>query len=101
MKEPRRPTHLPKEAKWNSQDEHWELGKYSTKPKFKNVGAGEWKYWAKEGHLCCIAHFNDEGAQDGITERFHPDGTSASRGEWKNGNRNGHFVYIRSHHDTN
>ena len=101
MKEPRRPTHLPKEAKWNSQDEHWELGKYSTKPKFKNVGAGEWKYWAKEGHLCCIANFNDEGAQDGITERFHPDGTSASRGEWKNGNRNGHFVYIRSHNDTN
>jgi len=100
MKEPSRPAHLPKEAKWNSSDEHWELGRYSTKPKFKNVGTGEWKYWAKEGHLCCIANFNDEGAQDGITERFHPDGTSANRGEWANGSRNGHFVYTRTHGES-
>ncbi|MDX2108063.1 MAG: hypothetical protein SFY67_16830 [Candidatus Melainabacteria bacterium] len=101
MKEPRRPANLPKEAKWNSSDECWQLGKYSNKPKFKNVGVGEWRYWAKEGHLCCIANFNDEGAQDGITERFHPDGTSANRGEWKNGSRHGHFVYTRCKGESN
>lgn len=100
MKEPRRPAHIPKEAQWHSPDEVWRLGKFSTKPKFKNVGVGEWKYWAKEGHLCCIANFNDEGAQDGITERFHPDGSSASRGEWSKGSRHGHFVYTRTHSET-
>lgn len=101
MKEPRRPAHIPKEAQWHSPDEVWRLGKFSTKPKFKNVGVGEWKYWTKEGHLCCIANFNDEGAQDGITERFHPDGSSASRGEWSKGSRHGHFVYTRTHGETN
>lgn len=101
MKEPPRHKNVPPEAHWHKEDEVWRLGKYSPKGKKNTIGTGEWRYWRPDGHLVCICNFDDEGRQDGINERFHPDGTVASRGEWKKGSRSGHFVFARSKNESN
>lgn len=102
MKPPTRPKNVPEQAVWAENDKVWQLGKSEKRGILRKVEVcvGEWRYWRKDGSLCCVANFDAEGNQDGIVERFHPDGTLASRGEWKNGNRFGHFVFIQSENDT-
>lgn len=102
MKEPKRPQSVPTEAVWSSGEREWQLGKSITKGSKRKQACpiGEWRYWRADGSLCCVANFNNEGFQDGLTERFHNDGTLASSGVWKNGSRFGHFVFVRSENPT-
>lgn len=62
--------------------------------------AGELRCWRKNGDLACIAHLDDDGEFDGVNTCYHPDGSLASRGEWRHGTRFGHFVFVRSEHDS-
>ncbi|MBY0548282.1 MAG: hypothetical protein K2W95_13385 [Candidatus Obscuribacterales bacterium] len=94
MKEPIRPVDVPADASWNAEEKEWQLGASSKRGK-KTFPIGDWIYWAAEGYIICKAHFDNEGNVDGVVERFHPDGTLASRGEWKNGRHHGHFVHWR------
>ncbi len=102
MKTPTRPVGVPEEAVWTDKDKCWQLGTSEKRGFLKKVEVpvGEWRYWREDGSLCCIANFDLEGNQHGLVERFHKDGTLASRGEWKNGNRHGHFVFIQSENET-
>ena len=98
MNEPKRPSCVPPEAVWSSQEREWQLGKSITRGKKRKqeCPVGEWRYWRADGSLCCVANFDNEGFQDGVLERFHNDGTLASSGVWKKGSRFGHFVFVRS-----
>ena len=102
MKTPTRPVGVPEAAVWAEKDKCWELGTSETRGFLKKVEVpvGKWHYWREDGSLWCIANFDFEGNQHGVVERFHNDGTLASRGEWKNGNRHGHFVFIQSENKT-
>jgi hypothetical protein len=102
MNEPERPNNVPREAVWSSQENEWQLGKTVTKgsKRKQQCPVGEWRYWRADGSLCCVANFDGEGFQDGLLERFHNDGTLASRGFWKRGSRFGHFVFVRSENPT-
>ncbi len=102
MKTPTRPVGVPEKANWAEKDKCWELGTSEKRGLLKKVEVpvGEWRYWREDGSLCCIANFDFEGNQHGVVERYHKDGTLASRGEWKNGNRHGHFVFIQSENET-
>jgi hypothetical protein len=97
MKTPTRPAGVPAEAIWVEKDQEWQLGKHERRGVIKKieVPVGEWRYWRKDGSLCCVATLDSEGRPDGIVERYHNDGTLAYRGEWKQGNRRGHFVYYQ------
>ncbi|MBX9949999.1 MAG: hypothetical protein K2Y39_12595 [Candidatus Obscuribacterales bacterium] len=98
MKPPTRPAGVPDEAVWVEKDNEWQLGVFDKRGVIKSVKVpvGEWRYWRSDGTLVCLANFDAEGRPHGILERYHPDGSLASRGEWKNGNRNGRFVYFNS-----
>ncbi|MBA3858078.1 MAG: hypothetical protein C0507_14330 [Cyanobacteria bacterium PR.3.49] len=102
MKTPTRPAGVPSEAVWVEKDQEWQLGKHERRGVIKKVEVpvGEWRYWRKDGSLCCIATLDSEGRPDGIVERFHNDGTLAYRGEWKQGNRRGHFVHYQCENQT-
>lgn len=102
MKTPTRPAGVPDEAVWVEKDQEWQLGKHERRGVIKKVEVpvGKWRYWRKDGSLCCIATLDSEGRPDGIVERYHNDGTLAYRGEWKQGNRRGHFVYYQSENQT-
>ncbi|MBN8661037.1 MAG: hypothetical protein J0M35_11780 [Candidatus Obscuribacter phosphatis] len=95
-----RPKGVPDAATWNKDDKLWQLGAFSPKFKKKQVPSGQWHYWSKIGSLVCVAHFDENGSYDGSIECFHPDGSLASRGFWKNGSRCGHFVFIRCEGET-
>lgn len=99
MKEPTRPVNVPAEASWNKEEKEWQLGASGKRGK-NDFPIGDWTYWAAEGYVICKAHFDDEGNVDGVTERFHPDGTLASRGEWKSGRHHGRFVHVRCATDS-
>ncbi len=102
MKTPTRPVGVPEEAHWVEKDKTWELGTTEKRGLLKKVEipVGEWRYWREDGSIWCLANYDFEGNQHGIVERYHRDGTLASRGEWKNGNRHGHFVFIQSENET-
>ena len=95
-----RPTSVPREATWNTEENEWQLGVLRRTNRSEPHPTGEWRYWRADGSLACIAQFDDEGAQDGTTPRWHPDGTLASRGEWRQGDRFGRFVFMQSEHPT-
>lgn len=96
-----RPAGVPEEAFWNADEKEWQVGSYSQGlKKKKRRPVGQWRYWTAGGQLCCIANFDEQGELHGSLERFHPDGTLASRGEWKNGNQRGHFVHVQSQTPT-
>ncbi len=99
MKQPPRGPGIPEAATWDSKEDIWQLGEYKGQGK-KRAPVGEWRYWSDAGQLVCIANFDDQGRQHGLVERFHPDGSLASRGEWKSGNRHGHFMFIRGSGDS-
>lgn len=96
MSEMTRPKGVPAEAFYDREEKLWQVGDYNPKFKKKKVPTGLWKYYREDGSLSCISNFNEEGEQDGTVETYHPDGTLASRGEWKNGCRQGHFIFVRS-----
>lgn len=102
MKTPTRPAGVPDEAVWVEKDKAWQLGSTDKRGVIKkvHVPVGEWRYWREDGTLVCIASFDSEGRQHGTLERYHNDGTLASRGEWKHGSRHGHFVYFNSDNET-
>ncbi len=100
MKQPTRSPGIPEDATWDGKENIWQLGEYKGQGK-KRVPVGRWSYWTEQGHLVCIANYDDQGRQHGLIERFHPDGSLASRAEWENGNRHGHFVFIRGNGDSN
>jgi len=85
-----RPDSVPPEATWSREENEWQLGQSKGKGRAR-VPMGEWRYWRPDGTLCCVANFDDAGRLHGILERFHPDGSIASGGEWKNGDRHGNF----------
>lgn len=97
-----RPSGVPEEATWDKSENVWQHGPKKSRGVVKKieVPVGEWRYWRADGSLCCIANFDEEGRQHGVVERFHNDGTLASRGMWKNGNRHGHFVFVQSKNKT-
>lgn len=96
MSEMTRPKGVPAEAFFDRKEKLWQVGDYNPKFKKKKVPMGLWRYYREDGSLACISNFNCDGEQDGTVETYHPDGTLASRGEWKNGCRHGHFVFFRS-----
>jgi len=102
MNKQKRPESVPAEANWNKSDKVWELGPSGQIGiiKKRQFPVGEWRYWRADGSLSCIANFDDKGNQHGKVETFHPDGTLASSGNWHQGNRQGHFVFIQSEADT-
>lgn len=102
MNKQKRPESVPAEANWNKADKVWELGPSGQIGviKKRQFAVGEWRYWRADGSLSCIANFDDKGNQHGKVETYHPDGTLASSGNWHQGNRQGHFVFIQSNADT-
>lgn len=95
-----RPKGVPAEAFYSKEDDNWQKGDYSPRFKKKKIPTGQWFYWRKDGSLQSVINYDEEGAQKGLTETYHPDGTLASRGEWLGGCRQGHFVFIRSENET-
>lgn len=102
MKTPTRPAGVPDEAIWVEKERTWQLGTSDKRGVIKKVQVpvGEWRYWRADGTLVCVAGFDSEGRQHGMLERYHNDGTLASRGQWKHGSRHGHFVYFNSENET-
>lgn len=102
MKTPTRPAGVPDAAVWVEKDKEWQLGDSEKRGVIKkvHVPVGEWRYWREDGTLVCVASFDSEGRQHGTLERYHNDGTLASRGQWKHGSRHGHFVYFNSDNET-
>lgn len=102
MSKQKRPASVPEQATWNPQDKVWESGTSGQTGviKKRTFAVGEWRYWRADGSLRCIANFDDKGNQHGKVETYHPDGTLASSGNWHQGNRQGHFVFIQSDADT-
>ncbi|MBW2960569.1 SMI1/KNR4 family protein [Mesonia aestuariivivens] len=71
----KKPIGVPKEARWNEEDEEWELGTRNR----TGDEIGEWKWWdPDEGYLICHAFFSDDGKQLLSAKRFHPNGELAS-----------------------
>lgn len=95
-----RPKGVPEEAFYSKEDDNWQKGDYNPRFKKKKIPTGLWSYWRKDGSLQSIINYDEEGAQKGLTETYHPDGSLASRGEWLGGSRQGHFVFIRSENET-
>lgn len=93
----KRPTTVPAEARWNSRDEEWQLGEGWTRD---GNPTGRCRAWSTDGRLIAEYGTNSQGALDGPQTRFHPDGTLASRGEWKDGHRHGRFLFQQSDADT-
>lgn len=102
MSKQKRPASVPDQATWNAQDKVWESGTNGQTGviKKRSFPVGEWRYWRADGSLSCIANFDEKGSQHGKVETYHPDGTLASSGNWHQGNRKGHFVFIQSEADT-
>lgn len=95
-----RPRGVPEEAFYSKEDNNWQKGDYNPRYKKKKIPSGKWTYWRKDGTLQSIINYDQEGSQEGLTETYHPDGTLASRGEWKSGCRLGHFLFVRSENET-
>jgi hypothetical protein len=97
---PKRPSNVPSEAAWHTEDQEWQAGTMRLPKKGDAHAVGEWRYWRKDGSLACIANFDGLGALDGVNARYHPDGSLYSRGEWRHGSRFGQFVFVQSEHST-
>jgi hypothetical protein len=98
MTEPKRPETVPAEATWDELHSLWEHGPGRTKR--HGFPTGTWRYWREDGTLACVAEYDDQGLNHGAVERFHQDGTLASRDEWRDGYRKGVFIRVRSKNPT-
>ena len=95
--EPERPANVPAEARWNEEENEWELGEYDEDGNM----IGEWKWWlAPNGHLVCHTFFEDDGSEDMTFTRYHQDGTISQKGQYVDGVPQGEFFSQKSHNVT-
>ncbi len=92
-----RPASVPAEAIWIEQENEWQLG---DGPQQEGKPTGHCKAWRADGTLACEYELTADGTVTGMNTRYHPDGTLASRGEWRHGERFGAFVFVQSGTDT-
>lgn len=93
----KRPSTVPDAARWNSHDREWLLGEgWSADGR----PTGACRAWSEKGVLVAEYTSNAEGELDGVRTRFHPDGSVASRGEWKDDRRHGRFMLQQSENPT-
>jgi hypothetical protein len=97
MKTPTRPTTVPAEAVWIADENEWQLG---SAMRYDEAPRGDCKAWRADGSLAAIYSLDGRGNLHGVNTRFHPDGTVASRGEWKLGERAGAFMFQQSEQAT-
>ena len=93
MRSPQRPESVPQDAVWIAEENEWQLG---TVMRGKQAPRGQCKAWRADGTLAATYTLDAEGRVQGVLTRFHPDGTLASRGEWKDGERRGAFLFQQS-----
>ena len=92
-----RPNTVPVEAKWNEEENEWEMGEYNEDGSEK----GEWKWWlAPNGHLVCHTFYKDDSSGDMTFTRFHPDGTFSQKGSYVDGVQHGEFISQKSANET-
>jgi len=75
-----RPDGVPPDAQWNPFDESWEAGAIDD----RGARQGPWRSWRADGTLRGQVPYVDHDAE-GINRRFHPDGSLASEGHYRNG----------------
>ncbi len=97
MSDPQRPDSVPPEALWIDDEQEWQIGTITRDGK---APRGDCKAWRKDGSLAAIYTLDAQGRVQGVNTRFHPDGSVASRGEWKDGNRFGKFMFQQSEKPT-
>ena len=92
-----RPSTVPAEARWNADENEWEIGEYDEDGNM----IGEWKWWlAPNGHLVCHTFFENDGSEDMTFTRFHQDGTFSQKGQYKDGVQHGEFISQQSVNET-
>ena len=74
------PPGVPGAATWSAIAESWSHGTRDD----QGSRQGTWRYWRADGTLQCECPFVDDEPH-GINRRFHPDGTTASEGTWRDG----------------
>lgn len=97
MSAPKRPESVPPQALWVAEENEWQIGTILEKGQ---PPRGECKAWRPDGSLAATYTLDAEGRVQGVLTRFHPDGTIASRGEWKDGDRMGKFFFQQSENPT-
>src|ERR1700733_12520121 len=86
-----RPAGVPDGARFNADEEQWELG---AKHKGKNVGA--WRGGRADGSLACETTFDGSGLLHGTFSRFHPRGGVSRAGTFSRGQHVGKESFYRS-----
>ncbi|SDU36826.1 toxin-antitoxin system YwqK family antitoxin [Halopseudomonas salegens] len=97
---PQRPLNIPSDAQWNASDQMWQLGQSRPRENDDPALVGERRYWYEDGSMAGIEYFDEEGQLNGTSTWYHPDGTLASQGEFRNGLRFGHFIEMQSENET-
>ncbi len=88
-----RPISVPRIAKWNPDENEWELGGHNK----DGYVTGVWKWWlAPKGHLVARTIFSGEYGENLSYTRFHPDGTPSRKGKISSGDNIGTAIYIKS-----
>lgn len=97
MGKKKRPNLVPEEAIWIEAEKEWQIG---TIANGKDAPRGQCKAWREDGSLAAEYNLDVEGVVQGLVTRYHPDGTVASSGEWKDGGRFGQFMFQQSENQT-
>jgi hypothetical protein len=97
MTNPKRPESVPKNAVWVEDENEWQTGSIM---RGNQAPRGDCKAWREDGSLAATYTLDKDGVVQGVLTRFHPDGSVASRGEWKDGSRFGNFMFQRSDSDS-
>ena len=75
-----RPAAIPPDAVWDAAAEEWQAGETDGNGARQRV----WRFWRADGSLRGECSYRDHEPH-GVNRRFHPDGTVASEGEWRDG----------------
>lgn len=86
-----RPSTVPADAIWNAAENEWELGQKQG-AKYR----GEVIWWRPDGSLVCRSTFDDRGELDGVSRRYHPDGSISLESRYVHGTRWGKTWHTRS-----
>ncbi len=97
MSDLKRPAAVPLDAVWVVDEQEWQIGSILCGT---DAPRGECKAWRADGSLAATYTLDSKGWVQGVVTRFHPDGTVASRGEWKDGDRFGQFMFQQSEQPT-
>jgi hypothetical protein len=97
MEKIERPNAVPDEAIWIEDENEWQLGSIMRTGK---PPRGACKAWRSNGSLAAEYTLDKSGRVQGTLTRYHPNGEIASRGEWKDGERCGHFLFQQSTNET-